>query len=235
MSSPSTPPRPGSPPGSRCSPPRSRSRSSATTGSAPHCSSCSASPPSPAPCPRAISTTSSPCSIERSLPDDPAPRSPAVPRRRSRRSRASGTRRCLRPPRRAPRPRHHRGIEPRLGRSRCRAPAPLAVRSHLFPHPPPPPPSPAPGPPPPARPPPEASPLPSEEPEFALLRLWLFETTAESTGDRPLMLKLSRQVVEAAAVKYRLSPKRTDDLATAVSAVLERLGEQLTAPQEREV
>jgi len=81
----------------------------------------------------------------------------------------------------------------------------------------------------------EASNLDSVEAEVALLRLWLFETTAESTGDRPLMLKLSRQVVEAAAVKYRLSPKRTDDLATAVSAVLERLGEQLTAPQEREV
>ncbi len=81
----------------------------------------------------------------------------------------------------------------------------------------------------------EASELGSIGDEIGLLRLWIRETAQENPRHLALMTAMSRQIVAAVAMKYRLDPKRTDDLAAAVAAVLQQIGSQLGLPATPEV
>jgi|CXWL01.1.fsa_nt_gi hypothetical protein len=78
----------------------------------------------------------------------------------------------------------------------------------------------------------EAAGVASVDTEVALLRVWLRDTSKEHKRDRDLMLKLFDRIIRAVAVKYRLSPKRTDDLAAAVAAVTKHLGDQMGMAEE---
>jgi len=77
--------------------------------------------------------------------------------------------------------------------------------------------------------------LDTVDPEIAMLRTWLQQTVGDEKKDQALMLKLLRQIVEAAAVRYRLSPKRTQDLSSALVSVLEQMNEQIGPRAEDEV
>ncbi|MBI5288561.1 MAG: hypothetical protein HY873_06270 [Chloroflexi bacterium] len=77
--------------------------------------------------------------------------------------------------------------------------------------------------------------LDSVDPEVTLLRVWLTQTVNDEKKDHALMLKLLGQIVEAVAVRYRLSPKRTKDLSSALVSVLEQMNEQMGARVEDEV
>lgn len=76
----------------------------------------------------------------------------------------------------------------------------------------------------------EAARLDSVDAEVALLRLWLAQSIAQdspNSKDIAFMRALFSQIVRAVAVKYRLSPKRTDDFATAMRSILNGIGEQI--------
>ena len=64
--------------------------------------------------------------------------------------------------------------------------------------------------------------------ELALLRIRLRETFSDDE-DRVSMLKGMELLIRALGVRYRMSKKRTDDLAGSVSAVLEAVGDQFGA------
>lgn len=78
----------------------------------------------------------------------------------------------------------------------------------------------------------EAGAIASVDTEVALLRTWLRDATQEHKRDRDLMLKLFDKIIRAVAVKYRLSPKRTDDLAAAIAAAADHFSAQMGVGQE---
>lgn len=62
--------------------------------------------------------------------------------------------------------------------------------------------------------------------EIALLRLRLREHLDERPEDYVLMLKSVGSIVRAVSTRYRIGDKRTKDLASAMVAVLDAVGEQ---------
>jgi hypothetical protein len=78
----------------------------------------------------------------------------------------------------------------------------------------------------------EAARLDSVDAEVALLRLWLAESIASEKRDKQLMKALFAQIIRAVNVKYRLSPKRTDDIAAAMRSILNDVGEQIDEDYE---
>jgi hypothetical protein len=71
--------------------------------------------------------------------------------------------------------------------------------------------------------------------DVGLLRLWARQSAIEHPTDYALASKLARDVIAAAATKYRLDPKRADDLAAAVAAVLDQIGRQIGLAETPEV
>ncbi len=62
--------------------------------------------------------------------------------------------------------------------------------------------------------------------EVALLRVKLRDQLKERPQDYALMLKGLELLVRAVSSRYRMSPKRTDDLAQHLAATVRSLGEQ---------
>ena len=61
--------------------------------------------------------------------------------------------------------------------------------------------------------------------EVALLRVWLHEALRERGADGEIALQLFDRIVKAVAVKYRLGPRRAEDLAASLAAVAETVGD----------
>lgn len=72
----------------------------------------------------------------------------------------------------------------------------------------------------------EALDLQGLDQELALLRLKLRDHLDANPKDLALLLKSVESIVRAVSARYRMSPKRTDDLANAASAVVDALANQ---------
>lgn len=64
----------------------------------------------------------------------------------------------------------------------------------------------------------------SVDDEIALLRLRLLRHMRDNPEDMALVLKGVRMVVQAAAVRYRMSPKASDDLGQSIAEVVNKIG-----------
>lgn len=64
----------------------------------------------------------------------------------------------------------------------------------------------------------------SVDDEIALLRLRLLRYMRDNPEDMAFVLRSVRMVVQTAAVRYRLSPKASDDLAQSIAEVVNRIG-----------
>lgn len=80
----------------------------------------------------------------------------------------------------------------------------------------------------------EAAQFDSVETEIALLRIWLKEVIAENPRDHDIIAKALSQIVRAVAVKFRLSPARTDSLSAAMIGVLEHMNDAVKRADEEE-
>lgn len=59
--------------------------------------------------------------------------------------------------------------------------------------------------------------------EVALLRAWLYDTLREQGSDGNIALQLFDRIVKAAAVRYRLSPRRAEDVGAAIAAIADSM------------
>jgi hypothetical protein len=68
--------------------------------------------------------------------------------------------------------------------------------------------------------------------ELFLLRTWLNETTEREPGNVTLIRGLIGDIVKAAAVKYRLSPRKAGELEASMARLYEHLHAQMEAAEE---
>ena len=59
--------------------------------------------------------------------------------------------------------------------------------------------------------------------EIALLRTWLYDTLREQGSDGNIALQLFDRIVKAAAVRYKLSPRRAADVGAAIAVIADSI------------
>ena len=68
--------------------------------------------------------------------------------------------------------------------------------------------------------------------EITLLRRWLVETLRDDDKRNEIAPKLIDRIIRAVALRYKLSPQRTESLAQAVQAILDYGNEGLEEAEE---
>jgi hypothetical protein len=81
----------------------------------------------------------------------------------------------------------------------------------------------------------EAAEIEGVDEEIAILRVRLKKRLDDASSDLDLILRCARLIVVAVAARYRMSPRRADELATHLAATISGISEQILPPAIEDV